>query len=551
MDKVAELRIHELVNQSLEGTIEQAGMQELNRLVASDLQCAGYYVSCIKLHFAFSKAGPLLRERGHAYSPDSTLLQELAEYEMTAPGIEIPKNGIEDACEPSAGIEQARAAKISKTPLMTVLVSCAALLMVLIYIYLKPVAIEVATLTDAVDAQWYHADKIMSPGTRLLTGQPPVILTRGVVKFLYDNDVEVLIEAPAEYQIQSSCEIRLNYGRLFARVSDAGKGFSVRTSNTTIVDLGTEFGVYADSRDKTELHVFKGKTTATARVNNSVQNIGVIGGQAREIDAAGQTRDIHLKKDSFVRAIDSKTNLVWRGQNLNLADMVGGRNGLEAGRSTVRIDPSTGFMQAMSQIDYSLPNTYHLVSQNVFVDGIFVPDGESEQVVSSRGDIFAECPTTSGVSHTDLIANPQVEIFKTGMRRGTIQFDGQVYGDPGRPCIVMHANIGVTFDLDAIRGYYPDHTITRFISRAGIADLQEPYPCNAGFWVLVDGRIRYCVKHFRQKGVLQDIAVDIGDSDRFLTLVTTDGGDVDIPEAYKRSITCDWCVFTEPVLVME
>jgi len=26
---------------------------------------------------------------------------------------------------------------------------------------------------------------------------------------------------------------------------------------------------------------------------------------------------------------------------------------------------------------------------------------------------------------------------------------------------------------------------------------------------------------------------------------------VDIPQAYKRSITCDWCVFVEPVLVME
>jgi len=552
MDKTAELLIHELVNKSLEGTIAQTEIQQLNQLLAADSQCAAYYVSCVRLHFAFSKTGPLLRERGHECSSDSVLsLQEFAEYEMTAPGVEIPKNGIEDHPEPAPGIEQARAPKISKTPLMTVLVSCAALLMVLIYIYAKPVAMEVATLTDAVDAQSFNTDTILSPGVRLQTAQPPVILTRGVVKLLYDNDVEVLIEAPAEYQIQSSDAIRLNHGRLFARVSEAGKGFSVFTRNTKIVDLGTEFGVYADTLNKTELHVFKGKTTATATVNNSVQNIGVIGGQAREISADGQARDIHLKKNGFVRAIDSKTNLIWRGQGLNIADLVGGSNGLEAGRSTVRIDPSSGFMQAMPQIDYSASNTFHPVSQNAFVDGVFVPDGDTEQVVSSRGDIFRECPPTSGVTHTDLIANPQTEIFKTSIRQGTIQFDGQVFGDSGRPCIVMHANIGVTLDLDAIRALYPDNRITRFISRAGIADLQEPYPCNAGFWVLIDGQIRYCIRHVRQKGVLQDIAVEIRDSDRFLTLVTTDGGDVDIPQAYKRSITCDWCVFVEPVLVME
>lgn len=552
MDKTAELLIHELVNKSLEGTIAQAEIQQLNHLLVSDPQCAAYYVSCVRLHFAISKTGPLLREHGYQCTSDSVLsLQEFADYEMTAPGVEIPKNGIEDDLKPAAGIEQARAATISKTPLMTVLISCAALLMVLIYIYLKPVAMEVATLTDAVDAQSLNANTILSPGARLLTAQPPVILTRGIVKLLYDNDVEVLIEAPAEYQIQSSDLIRLNYGRLFARVSEAGKGFSVLTRNTKIVDLGTEFGVYADTLNKTELHVFKGKTTAVASVNNSVQNIGVIGGQAREINAVGQARDIHLKKDVFVRAIDSKTNLIWRGQGLNLADLVGGGNGLEAGRSTVRIDPTSGFMQAMPQIDCTVPNTFHPVSQNVFVDGVFVPDGDTEQVVSSRGDIFRGCPPTSGVTHTDLIANPQAEIFKTSIRQGTIQFDGQVFGNSGCPCIVMHANIGVTVDLDAIRALYADNRITRFISRAGIADLQEPYPCNAGFWILIDGQTRYGNRHVRQKGVLQDVAVEIRDSDRFLTLVTTDGGDVDIPEAYKRSITCDWCVFAEPVLVME
>jgi hypothetical protein len=551
MDKTTELLIHELVNKSLEGTIAQAEIQQLNHLLAGDPQCAAYYVSCVRLHFAFSKTGPLLRERGRRCASDSVLvLQEFAEYEMTAPGVEIPKNGIEDHPEPAAGIEQARAAKISKTPLMTVLVSCAALLMVLIYIYIKPIPMEVATLTDAVDAQSFNADTILSPGTRLLTAQPPVILTRGIVKVLYDNDVEVLIEAPAEYQIQSSDTIRLDHGRLFARVSEAGKGFSVLTRNTKIVDLGTEFGVYADILNKTELHVFKGKTTATATVNNSVQNIGVIGGQAREISADGQARDIHLKKDGFVRAIDSKTNLIWRGQKLDLANLIGGGNGLQE-QSTIMLHPTRGITTALDGT-FLTSRDYLRLSDNPFVDGVFAPDGRAPQIVSSRGDVFDECPPTSGLFDYQIVVNPEPGLYTTDLRQGTIRFNGQVYGQGQRPCMVMHTNLGITLDLDAVRRCYQGNSLVRFTAQCGIADLDEPYPCNADFWVLVDGKVRYSNRHVREKGMLKEVSVELKETDRFLTLVTTDGGDPDDPASfYTRAISCDWCVFAEPALVLE
>jgi hypothetical protein len=92
MDKTTELLIHELVNKSLEGTIDQAEIQQLNQLLAGDSQCAAYYVSCVRLHFAFSKTGPLLRERGPQCASDSVLvLQEFAEYEMTPRALRFPK----------------------------------------------------------------------------------------------------------------------------------------------------------------------------------------------------------------------------------------------------------------------------------------------------------------------------------------------------------------------------------------------------------------------------------------------------------------------------
>jgi hypothetical protein len=137
------------------------------------------------------------------------------------------------------------------------------------------------------------------------------------------------------------------------------------------------------------------------------------------------------------------------------------------------------------------------------------------------------------------------------MRNGIVQFNGQEYGDKNHPCIVMHANLGITFDLNAIQAMCPDIKMTRFVSKFGIADFKENTGCNADFWVLIDGQVRECRRNVTQKGVLSNFTVELHPSDRFLTLVTTDGGDIDRMMAYQRSYTCDWCVFVEPALILE
>jgi hypothetical protein len=553
MDKNTELLINDLINKSLDGTITSSESQELNRLVISDKECASYYVSCIKIHYAFSKARHLFRSHTEKSLSDSGLsLQEFAEYEITAPVIQIEKGEADSKQLLEPEVKQARTSrKISKAPIVMAVLSCAALLMMLAYVYLNPQMSEVAILTDSINPQWLKPECSVQIGDRLSTTREPVILKQGIIKILYDNDIEVLIEAPAEYQMQSSKEICLNYGSLYAKVSQAGRGFSVKTQNAKIVDLGTEFGVRSSKQNTTELHVFKGKTTLAATVNNkAIKNIGVIAGQAKEICSTGDIKDIQLKNEVFVKSINSKTNFVWRGQKLDLADMISLGNGLGTGQLTGRISPVSGFTDI--ELTGDVPTQGYLqLSKSPFIDGIFVPNGTTEQTISSQGDIFEGCPPTSGIYYADVIANPRAGLFTTNTRKGTIQFGGQIYGDRSHPCVVFHANLGVTFNLNAIRAAYPASNITHFVSKIGIADLQEPYPCNADFWVLVDGKIRYCKKNVREKGTLIDISADIQKSDRFLTLVTTDGGDVDTPEVYKRAITCDWCVFTEPALELE
>jgi hypothetical protein len=550
MNNENELIIHDLINKSLDGSITSPEFEELNRLIKSDPECAAYYVSSIKTHLAFAKAGRLFRKHADETLSDSNLsLQEFAEYEKTAPVVQIAKTEVQSK-QVQEAVQTVPVRKISKFPIITVLVSCAALLMVFLYVYLNPQMSEVATLTDSINPQWVNPESSAQIGSRLLTTTKPVVLKQGIIKILYDNDIEVLIEAPAEYQILSSKEMILRSGRLFAKVSPAGRGFAVKTNNTRIVDLGTEFGVYCDPQDKTELHVFKGKTVLSSTKDKSGENRGVVYGQAVNVNAAGEIKEIRINKSVFVRAIDSKTNMVWRTNSVDLADIVRTGNGMGTGNSLVRLDPIKGFTGDW-HLETSSAKGYLYIQNFPFIDGIFIPDGDTPQIISSRGDLFKECPDTNGLYYVDLFANPTPKILWAGSSNWTIQFNGQEYSDQGKSCIVMHGNHGITFDLDAIRKSY-DYSITRFTSRIGVADLEDK-PCNADFYVLLDGRLCYSLRQYKQKGVLNDVSVKIEDTDRFLTLVTTDGtysSKLD-QDAANSTFLSDWSIFTEPFLELE
>jgi hypothetical protein len=74
-------------------------------------------------------------------------------------------------------------------------------------------------------------------------------------------------------------------------------------------------------------------------------------------------------------------------------------------------------------------------------------------------------------------------------------------------------------------------------------------PAYADFWVLVDGQVRFSRKgvQVHQGGT---ISVVLSDQDRFLTLVTTDGGKGS-PEYDNRTSFNDWSVFGEPCLIFD
>lgn len=548
-----------------DGVISPEEFSELNDMLRTQTWARQYYLDYVYLcadlcHFQSaaqhisldpSATGANAAELGIDPAVTLDMLKILAEYEKQAEKITPPEQDRQKVIRAKAHVEKVPH-KVSKLSIVTFVTSLAAMLMMMTYVYLNPrTSYEVATLTDSIQSQW-SSPLSLQKGVRLLASSEPIQLQRGTLKIESDKGVHIVLEAPAAFNFVSPDEIVLHHGRLFAFVPASGNGFSVQTMNSKIIDLGTKFGVYADMKGETELHMFKGKALLIAGGNQSPRTtLEVLAGSALRVDHTGQSLiDIPLRGDVFAHDIDSQTGLMWRGQTeIDLADVVGGGNGFGTGRKDSGINPANGVLRSAEDETRKQTNFFLGVTASYFIDGVFVPNGSKPQTVSSAGHIFAECPPTSGYYFADIVNTPS-SVSHTATQTRFPLFLGEVnYSLTENPSILMHSNVGVTFDLNQFRSRFPGARITRFKSDVGLSD-SAPKSYGLDFWVLVDGRLRHHNADSMQRGQVEAVSVQITEKDRFLTLVVTDGGVYDEIED-RHGIGYDWCVFGNPILILE
>ena len=548
-----------------DGVITPEEFSELNETLRTDPLAREYYLDYVYLcadlyHFQSAAQHAADDPCSDAAPPDEQcvdsaitmdMLKVLAEYEMHAEALALPPSDNPKAILIKAPVEKVPH-KISRLSALTFVTLLAAMLMMIVYVYLNPrTSYEVATLTDSIGSQW-TSSLPLEKGVRLIVSSETIELQRGTIKIESDKGVRIVLEAPAAFNFVSPEEIVLHHGRLVAYVPESGNGFSVQTKNSKIIDLGTNFGVYADIKDETELHMFKGKTLLIAGQDKTPRKTTeVTAGRALHIDSAGQgVKEVPLRSDVFTHDIDSQTGLMWRGQKeINLADVVGGGSGLGTGRKDVGINLATGDFRTATSETRRQANTFIPVKSNVFVDGVFVPNGEKEQVISSAGHTFAQCPVTSRCCFADIVNTPSSVSHSDTQSRFPLYLGEVNYSQAENPCILIHSNAGITFDLSSYRLRLPGATIKRFVSEVGISD-SAPKSYTAAFWVLVDGQMRHHNAEPMKQGKSEKIAIDIRDKDRFLTLVVTDGGGYGA-EQDRNGIGYDWCIFGRPVLKLE
>ena len=118
----------------------------------------------------------------------------------------------------------------------------------------------------------------------------------------------MVITGRADAVIKSDMRVVGTLGKFSARVSERGRGFTLVTPATDIIDLGTEFGVEIDPSGGTKVAVFQGEVDlrydrssegrSAKASENQPERLRV--GEAVQIDAAGERRRlVTVASDDF------------------------------------------------------------------------------------------------------------------------------------------------------------------------------------------------------------------------------------------------------------
>lgn len=217
------------------------------------------------------------------------------------------------------------------------------------------------------------------------------------------------------------------------------------------------------------------------------------------------------------------------GKGLDLADMVGGGNGLGTGSLNAGLDVTSGSLGTSPQnlLKTDTPNVLRPPTPPAgtgtlpFIKGVFLPKGSKEPKDSPglrlAEDVFInDFPVTSGQSW-DRIRNGKVHAQPEARVR---DID---YLASGHSVLGLSSNSGITFDLTAIRIANQSGAL-RLTTAAGFGSSELDPSSHADFAVYLDAER----KVFRPKMTKKEslfLVLEIPESVRFLTLVATDGGD--------------------------
>ncbi|NNE92415.1 MAG: DUF1553 domain-containing protein, partial [Verrucomicrobiales bacterium] len=206
-----------------------------------------------------------------------------------------------------------------------------------------------------------------------------------------------------------------------------------------------------------------------------------------------------------------------RGDGLDLADIVGGGNGHGSGTFGNGIDPRNAAVQTRKFGALGNVKTNHYAkSKFAFVDGVVIANGKdgAEIPVSSSGHSVSGIPTTGGGAWDHIRNGPVASQHSS--KHGDIDFTLD-----GNTLLGIHANAGITFDLNKIRRATGE-TEMRFTSQVGYFGASGGN--RADVWIFIDGQQAVTFKHLKRQDGLQVIDLALPGTAQFLTLLATDGG---------------------------
>ena len=221
-----------------------------------------------------------------------------------------------------------------------------------------------------------------------------------------------------------------------------------------------------------------------------------------------------LKIQSAINALDGQL-AAFSADTVNLADVVGGGLGHQTDQRGKGIDPVTGEITTRSTGYVEIPqhDTLIPVPDSAAVDGVFVPKSGTA-VISSTGLKIGDLPKTGGQTW---------DYFRYGPSGGATvnTIDGVDYNTAPNSMLALHANKGITFDLEVLRTTFgfKDSSFQALLGHGGAKDQST-----IDFFIYLDGKRVHQQEGFaaQQQGLAIDLALPA--TAHFLTLVVTEGG---------------------------
>ena len=283
----AQHRFDELWTDYLEGDLDEAGVAELEALLAADESLRARAADLFQTHRLLGFAlqdNPAARES----FVESTLARlPLSEDAFVASVMERVRPGPRSQ-RPSASRRLAwlPARLLARRVLIAGAVAACVVAAVLLYVALRPEPPALfATLTRATGCVWDGPTRPRQ-GDRL--GAASLGLREGVAEIALASGVGLLVEAPASIKLVDAANTVLDAGRIVARVPPTAAGFAVDTPRARIVVRGTEFGVSVEPDRETIVQVFDGVVVVELKNPDAPGNRShrLVAGETLRVDAS-------------------------------------------------------------------------------------------------------------------------------------------------------------------------------------------------------------------------------------------------------------------------
>jgi hypothetical protein len=156
-----------------------------------------------------------------------------------------------------------------------------------------------ASLVDLRDCRW-KSPPGMAEDQRLTTGI--IELESGIAIIDFDGGARLALQGPATLEPLGPKSARLHRGSATVRCDDGLYSFSLLTPTSTILDLGTEFGVAVEPDGTSEVHVLDGEVEIADPVGREHQGTMFLNtGETVLLTADGENQKLNASTKSWVR----------------------------------------------------------------------------------------------------------------------------------------------------------------------------------------------------------------------------------------------------------